>query len=57
MRVRDINEAFKELGRMCQMHTNDDKVPTKYGVLEQAVDVITQLEEQVRWGRVLELIL
>lgn len=49
MRVRDINEAFKELGRMCQMHTNDDKVPTKYGVLEQAVDVITQLEEQVRW--------
>ena len=25
LRVRDINEAFKELGRMTQMHMKNDK--------------------------------
>lgn len=37
LRVRDINEAFKELGRMTQMHMKNDKpqvglqvkIPTK----------------------------
>ena len=29
MRVRDINGAFKELGRMCQLHLDSDKPQTK----------------------------
>jgi len=29
MRVRDINGAFKELGRMCQLHLESDKPQTK----------------------------
>ena len=27
--MRDINEAFKELGRMCMMHLQSDKPQTK----------------------------
>ena len=48
VRVRDINEAFKELGRMCQLHLKADKAQTKLNILHQAVDVITTLETQVR---------
>ncbi|XP_033124230.1 transcription factor 12-like isoform X2 [Anneissia japonica] len=48
IRVRDINEAFKELGRMCQLHLNTDKAQTKLLILHQAVNVITSLESQVR---------
>ena len=48
MRVKDINEAFKELGRMCQIHLKSDKTQPKLTVLHQAVDVITQLEQRVR---------
>lgn len=29
LRVRDINEAFKELGRMVQLHLKSDKPQTK----------------------------
>ncbi|TNM87386.1 hypothetical protein fugu_005607 [Takifugu bimaculatus] len=48
LRVRDINEAFKELGRMCQLHLNHDKPQTKLVILHQAVNVILSLEQQVR---------
>ncbi|XP_027046898.1 transcription factor 12-like isoform X2 [Pocillopora damicornis] len=48
MRVRDINGAFKELGRMCQLHLESDKPQTKLVILHQAVSVITSLESQVR---------
>ncbi|KAK5888872.1 hypothetical protein CesoFtcFv8_014926 [Champsocephalus esox] len=48
LRVRDINEAFKELGRMCQLHMSHEKPQTKLIVLQQAVNVILNLEQQVR---------
>lgn len=52
LRVRDINEGFKELGRMCQLHLSSEKPQTKLIILQQAVNVILNLEQQVRgqWG-------
>ncbi|XP_058651869.1 transcription factor 3a isoform X2 [Onychostoma macrolepis] len=48
VRVRDINEAFRELGRMVQLHLKSDKAQTKLIILQQAVQVILGLERQVR---------
>lgn len=48
LRVRDINEAFKELGRMCQLHLSNEKPQTKLIILQQAVNIILNLEQQVR---------
>ena len=48
LRVRDINEAFKDLGRMVQMHLKSDKPQTKLVILHQAVQVILALENEVR---------
>ncbi|KAF7259022.1 hypothetical protein EG68_03716 [Paragonimus skrjabini miyazakii] len=48
IRVRDINDAFKELGRMCMMHLNSERQQTKLTILQQAVSLITSLEQQVR---------
>ncbi|XP_070618321.1 transcription factor 12 isoform X4 [Erythrolamprus reginae] len=48
LRVRDINEAFKQLGQMCQLHLKSEKPQTKLLILHQAVAVILRLEQQVR---------
>jgi len=48
VRVRDINDAFKELDRMVALHMSHEKPQTKLGVLQQAVTLITTLEQQVR---------
>lgn len=48
VRIRDINEALKELGRICASHQKSDKPMTKLGILNNAVDVIMALEKQVR---------
>ncbi|KAJ8976514.1 hypothetical protein NQ317_009083, partial [Molorchus minor] len=48
IRIRDINEALKELGRMCMAHLKTDKPQTKLGILNMAVEVIMTLEQQVR---------
>jgi len=48
VRIRDINDALKELGRICHTHAQSDKPMTKLGVLNSAVDVIMALENQVR---------
>jgi transcription factor 4/12 len=47
VRIRDINEALKELGRICASHQKSDKPMTKLGILNNAVDVIMTLEQQV----------
>ena len=53
MRIRDINDALTELGRVCMTlkplgKANAEKPQTKLGVLNMAVDVIMQLEKKVR---------
>ena len=47
-RVHDINDAFRELGRMCALHLRTDKPQTKLTTLQQAVTVITTLEQKIR---------
>jgi len=48
VRIKDINEALKELGRICASHQKDNKPQTKLGIMNNAVDVIMALEQQVR---------
>ena len=48
VRVRDINDAFSELGRMISLHQHTDKSQSKLTILQQAVTLITTLEQQVR---------
>ena len=54
LRVRDINDAFKELGRICQMHLKTDKPQTKLVILQQAVQVIMSLEIRLRGKSIIE---
>lgn len=48
IRVKDINDAFKELGTMCAQHMSADRNRTKLMILHDAVEVITHLERAVR---------
>jgi len=48
LRVRDINEAIKELGQMIALHTGSAQTLTKLTILQEAVTVITTLEQQLR---------
>ena len=48
VRVKDINDAFKELGTMCAQHMNADRNRTKLMILHDAVGVITHLERAVK---------
>jgi hypothetical protein len=56
MRIRDINEALNELGRICgnlsptaaAPKEDASKPQTKLGILNLAVDLITTLEKKVR---------
>ena len=48
LRVRDINEAIKELGHMITLHTGNSQSLTKLTILQEAVNVITSLEKQLR---------
>ena len=51
VRVRDINDAFSELGRMVALHMALDRPLTKLAILQHAVTLITELERQVRGTR------
>ncbi|XP_056002032.1 transcription factor 4-like isoform X19 [Ostrea edulis] len=48
VRVHDINEAFKELGEMVSLQSGSSQPLTKLMVLQHAVNIITNLEQQVR---------
>lgn len=48
IRVKDINDAFKELGTMCTKHMASDKTRTKLTILHDAVEIITHLEKSVK---------
>ena len=48
LRVRDINEAIKELGHMISAHTGTSQTLTKLTIMQEAVNVITTLEQQLR---------
>ena len=56
VRVRDINDAFSELGRMVALHMALDRPLTKLSILQHAVTLITELERQVRGMRQINMV-
>ena len=48
LRVKDINEAIKELGQMISIHTGSSQPMTRLMIVQEAVNVITTLEQQLR---------
>lgn len=59
LRVKDINDAIKELGHMISVHTGSSQPMTRLMIVQEAVAVITGLEQRLRgmlWhGRCLSL--
>jgi len=51
LRVKDINDAIKELGQMIAAHTGSSQPMTRLMIVQEAVTVITALEQQLR-GRI-----
>jgi len=48
VRVRDINDAFTELGRMVALHMALERPLTKLAILQHAVTLISELERKVQ---------
>lgn len=48
LRVKDINDAIKELGQMISMHTGSTQPMTRLMIVQEAVSVITGLEQRLR---------
>jgi len=48
LRVKDINDAIKELGQMIAGHTGSNQPMTRLMIVQEAVTVITALEQQLR---------
>jgi len=48
LRVKDINDAIKELGQMISAHTGSSQPMTRLMIVQEAVTVITALEQQLR---------
>ena len=48
LRVKDINDAIKELGQMIAAHTGSSQPMTRLMIVQEAVTVITALEQQLR---------
>jgi len=48
IRIREIDEAVKELGSVCMTHLQTQKPQTKLDILNVAVEVIVDLEHLVR---------
>jgi len=51
LRVKDINDAIKELGQMIAAHTGSGQPMTRLMIVQEAVSVITALEQQLRGTR------
>lgn len=48
LRVKDINEAIKELGQMISIHTGCRQPMTRLMIVQEAVNVITNLEMKLK---------
>jgi len=48
LRVKDINDAIKELGQMITCHSGSSQPMTRLMIVQEAVTVITALEQQLR---------
>jgi Helix-loop-helix DNA-binding domain len=60
LRVKDINDAIKELGQMIACHSGSSQPMTRLMIVQEAVTVITALEQQLRgtsrsWVRLAQL--